>query len=266
VYGPASRTAHTSRRDYHRNTTPGLARLADLGVTFEHHEDAVDRYDTTIAVADGLVTVLAAAIRARHPDTLIVVTSDHGEEFLEHGGYLHARTLYNEMLRVPLVMSGPGLPPGASVDRLTDHADLFATILDYLRLPDADTQGESLLRTSTEGQDRVYAEKRIGLFAARSLITADGKFIESKPAVQRGVNPSMAGDGTWEYYRDPLGSDSPDSIADAPSDVLEMTRAAMADIWSESQERHQTGSLGRSTQREMTSDEIEALHALGYAE
>jgi len=232
----------------------------------EHHEDAVDRYDTTIEFADRLLTILVARIRARHPNTLVIVTSDHGEEFLEHGGYLHARTLYNEMLRVPLVMSGPGLPSGASVNRLTDHADLFATILDYLRLPEADTQGESLFRATHDGPGRVYAEKRNGVFAARSLITQNGKFIESKPAVKRGIKPSMAGDGSWEYYRDPLGGDSPDSIAAAPSAALDTARAAMAAIWFDSQERHQAGSLGRSTQREMTPQEIEALRALGYAE
>ena len=42
------------------------------------------------------------------PDTLVVVTSDHGEEFLEHGGVLHGRTQFQEVVRVPLIVRGPG--------------------------------------------------------------------------------------------------------------------------------------------------------------
>ena len=45
-------------------------------------------------------------------ETLVVVTSDHGEEFMEHGGVLHGRTHYEELMRVPLILRGPGVPQG----------------------------------------------------------------------------------------------------------------------------------------------------------
>ena len=66
-------------------------------------------------------------IAARFPDTLLIVTSDHGEEFFDHGGYEHARTLYNEVLWVPCVLWGPGVPRG-EVAEVTDSLDLLPTI------------------------------------------------------------------------------------------------------------------------------------------
>jgi arylsulfatase A-like enzyme len=44
--------------------------------------------------------------------TIVVFTSDHGEEFLEHGRCFHLTTLYREVLHVPLIVSAPGLEPG----------------------------------------------------------------------------------------------------------------------------------------------------------
>ena len=50
-------------------------------------------------------------VRGLYDETLIVLTSDHGEELWEHGGYEHGHTLYEELLRVPLVVKTPGTPP-----------------------------------------------------------------------------------------------------------------------------------------------------------
>ena len=46
-------------------------------------------------------------------NTVVVVVSDHGEEFQDHGGWLHGRSVYDELVRVPLVVSWPGkIEPG----------------------------------------------------------------------------------------------------------------------------------------------------------
>ena len=62
-------------------------------------------------------------------DTLVVITSDHGEEFLEHGGLLHGRTQYQELLSIPLILSGPGVPSGKVVDAPVHLVDVVPTIL-----------------------------------------------------------------------------------------------------------------------------------------
>ncbi len=67
-----------------------------------------------------------------YEDALIILTSDHGEEFGEHGGYLHGRTLYQEVLHVPLLVRMPG---GAGARRLASYVPthaLLPTVLDVL--------------------------------------------------------------------------------------------------------------------------------------
>jgi arylsulfatase A-like enzyme len=68
-------------------------------------------------------------------DTAILVTSDHGEEFMEHGGVLHARTYYREVIDVPLVVAGPGVPPGWRSDAVASHIDIAPTLLGLAGLP-----------------------------------------------------------------------------------------------------------------------------------
>jgi arylsulfatase A-like enzyme len=78
-------------------------------------------------------------------DTLVIVTSDHGEELFEHGRAIHHQP-YEEVARVPLVMRGPGIPKGERITRYAELVDLMPTVLDALSLPIPESvQGESLL-------------------------------------------------------------------------------------------------------------------------
>jgi choline-sulfatase len=73
----------------------------------------IDRYDDEIAAVDRSIDVLRRAAAAV-PGTLVVVAGDHGEAFGEHGEYAHSIFVYDTTLRVPLLMSGAGVPaPGA---------------------------------------------------------------------------------------------------------------------------------------------------------
>jgi arylsulfatase A-like enzyme len=65
-------------------------------------------------------------------DSTIVVTSDHGEEFLEHGGVLHGHTHYQELLRVPLILLGPTIPAGVRVRSPVSLVDVVPTLLALL--------------------------------------------------------------------------------------------------------------------------------------
>jgi len=67
-------------------------------------------------------------------DSLIVVTSDHGEEIFEHAMCSHQQP-YEETARVPLVMHGPGIPQGLRIPDLTELVDLMPTLLSLLGLP-----------------------------------------------------------------------------------------------------------------------------------
>lgn len=78
-------------------------------------------------------------------NTLLIITSDHGEELLEHGGVTHGQP-YQETAHVPLVLRGPGIPAGARVHAWAELVDLMPTVLDALGFPISEhIQGESLL-------------------------------------------------------------------------------------------------------------------------
>jgi len=66
--------------------------------------------------------------------TVVVVTSDHGEEFQEHGRLTHGSHLYDETIRVPLVIAGPQIPAGRRDDQV-QGIDLFPTLVRVLGLP-----------------------------------------------------------------------------------------------------------------------------------
>ena len=84
------------------------------------------RYGQEVSRADAALTPLITLLRKR--GATIVVTADHGEEFFDHGGFEHGHTLYGELIRVPLVISGPGLARG-EVRGVVQHVDLSRGIL-----------------------------------------------------------------------------------------------------------------------------------------
>ncbi len=97
----------------------------------EQREALVARYDCEIRYQDEALGMVFAALRSsgRASDTFIIVTADHGEEFLEHGGYSHGHSLYNELLQVPLIIAGPGLPAGEARLEPVSLMDILPTVL-----------------------------------------------------------------------------------------------------------------------------------------
>ena len=114
-----------------------------------------DLYDGEVRFTDHHLGRLFAALEERGllDDTIIAVVADHGEEFGEHGGRLHRRTLFEEVVRVPLLLAGPGIPR-ATVTTPVGMVDLLPTLLDLLDLaPPADLAGRSLRPLLNEGPD-----------------------------------------------------------------------------------------------------------------
>lgn len=120
----------------------------------EEIQAELDAYDGTIAFLDQHLGRLFDELRKRGllQNTLIVVTSDHGEQFGEHGLFAHANSLYRQLLHVPLVIALPGeVPAGRSLREPVSLRDIPATVLDLVepgsRSPLA---GRSLRRTWSE--------------------------------------------------------------------------------------------------------------------
>ena len=96
----------------------------------------VDLYDAGIRQMDDELQRLLAFLRDERllDDTLLVLTSDHGEEFMERGGVLHGRTQFQEVMRVPLLMRGPGLPAGRRETAPVSLVDVMPTLLSRARV------------------------------------------------------------------------------------------------------------------------------------
>lgn len=143
--------------------------------------------------------------------TLVVITADHGEEFGEHGNWTHGYALYEESLRVPLVVLAPGLEPGRD-GRLAQSVDIVPTILDALGLPSPDPlDGRSLLRPAA-GPAYVFADWPPAGFAAR-----DARFTYLRPAVA-GAAPRL-----YDRVRDPR--ETVDVSAALPAEAARLREA-----------------------------------------
>jgi arylsulfatase A-like enzyme len=108
-----------------------------------------DAYDSAISWVDRNVGRLVQELQEKDllRRTLIVIASDHGEGFYEHGREGHAETLYREVSEVPLIFSLPfAFEEGIVVEPLVRNVDIWPTLLDLLGLPPLpETDGHSLL-------------------------------------------------------------------------------------------------------------------------
>lgn len=144
-FAPAS--ARAAQVEAYLRTVPTDRRVFLWVHLFEPHEPYeahpefpfgdrdVDRYDAEIAAADAGIGAVLAAVRAVRPQAAAIVTADHGEEFSEHGGRYHGTTVYEEQVRVPLVINAPGLFQPRRVAAPVELVDLLPTVLAGLEIP-----------------------------------------------------------------------------------------------------------------------------------
>jgi arylsulfatase A-like enzyme len=111
--------------------------------------DFIDLYDAEIAFNDHHFGLLLDRLKADgfYDSMLIVVLSDHGEEFFEHGAWQHGKTLYDEQLHIPLIVKFPnGEGAGLRIDAPARQIDVLPTLLDYLGMEiPSSLDGRSLL-------------------------------------------------------------------------------------------------------------------------
>ncbi len=143
-----------------------------------------DLYDATIAFVDDQLAALFSFLEQRGllDDTLVLLTSDHGEEFGEHGLGGHGYTLYDENLRVPLILVHPSLA-ARRVEAQVRILDLVPTIFDLLALePSPVWQGASLVPIMGGAPARLIAISENAHNPLRSVRTPAHKYIASMGA------------------------------------------------------------------------------------
>jgi arylsulfatase A-like enzyme len=200
-----------------------------------------------------------------YDNTLIVITSDHGEAFLERGHEGHARRVYRESTEIPLLFSFPfKLDPGLVVQTRSANVDVWPTILDLVgAAPLEESDGRSLVPAM--------------------LAQARGEALSDEPATsfldlhwgQRGrkPNPSVAvADGSWRYIQTPDATQPLEEIFDASNDPAERRNLASDDPERLAHMRALSDQYmgapplwGDAPTREIGELELNQLRALGYA-
>ncbi len=200
--------------------------------TKEEVDGLLDAYDASIAYLDQQLGELFAALEQRGllRNTIVIVTSDHGEEFNEHGQMNHGNTLYFPSLHVPLIVSGAGIPEGVSVGQPVTLRDLPATVLDLIGAPArAALPGQSLARHWRAGGDS------LGALSGNSASPIFGEVdyarnLPSSIPVSQGSMKSVVVDG-HHFIR---GADGSEDLFDVRSDPWERTNLlsvpALSDI------------------------------------
>jgi arylsulfatase A-like enzyme len=196
-------------------------------------------------------------LRGLYDDMTIVVTSDHGEEFQEHGGFWHGTTLYDEALHVPLFIKLPGNKlPGTTVQHFVQSIDLMPSLLRIASLPvPRGVQGQDIFNPHTS----VFAEESHegNVLQALRLQRAGStvKLIEANPGNPRKLAP-------LELYRVDQDPGEQVNLVQEQPELLDLTQKAL-------HVEAKDAAAGRATQRsvDITSDPatVERLRALGYA-
>ena len=140
----------------HNPYTPPPGYLAQVAADAGDDRASADAaaYDAEIRYTDDVLAHFLAGLDAAGAgDALVVLTSDHGEQFGEHGLWMHGNSLYDELLHVPLIVRAPGLvPAGKRIATDVGLLDVVPTILDLAGAgapPHGD--GRSLARMIREG-------------------------------------------------------------------------------------------------------------------
>lgn len=185
----------------------------------EEVEPARDDYDRLIAYLDSRVGSLLAELdrRGRLRNSLVILTSDHGEEFGEHGFTGHGNSLYIQSVHVPLIVSWPGhVPAGLAVPAAVSLRDIPATVADLLGLPPPAFPGRSLARLWRDG----------GVAVETETVVSEVPFTPNAPGhypVSRGGLRSLVEAGL-RYIHDPARPGA--ELYDLDSDPGELTNLA----------------------------------------
>jgi arylsulfatase A-like enzyme len=209
-------------------------------------------YDATVGHADVIVGRILELLReqGRYDDSIVVVTADHGEEFHEHGHWGHGKSLYDELVRVPLVMRGPGIGAGRVVSEPVMLVDVLPTLAKLVGL-DRRPAWDGVDVGSLVSDRLAYAELiREGGFESYMAVRQLRKYIETSAGLGEPLRAELYDLASDPFEHANLGASS--ASAAELADVLARLRRTAADKRVE------------RAQVELDDAAEERLHALGY--
>ncbi len=182
-------------------------------------EHLLARYDGEIRFTDDIISEILGALdrKGRLANAIVVITADHGEEFFEHGRKGHHRTLYDEVVKVPLIVRWAGrYRSGVQVEDQVRLVDLMPTLLAAAKVPlTHPISGRDITPLLTGQESLPPADALVELLIDKN----DLRGLRSNTRKLTGI-PSR---NAWEYYD--LAADPAES-----SPAASMTPSIIADI------------------------------------
>ncbi|MFH1039270.1 MAG: sulfatase [PVC group bacterium] len=191
----------------------------------------ISRYDGEIRFVDVQINTLIGELKSLkiYDKTLIIITSDHGQAFGEHGDYGHGKTIYQDQLKVPLLIKCPGnFYGGRVVEGPVRSIDIVPTILDVLDISsDVPWEGVSVLpliknEKTKKSCGNIYIEENLDdTFILGGVIkNNEWKYILTEKSELRDVEK----EGREELYNLTQDPEELNNLAHLESDVLETMR------------------------------------------
>jgi choline-sulfatase len=224
-------------------------------------------YDGEVRHVDANIGRVIARLKSLgiYDQTLIVFTSDHGEEFWEHGRFEHGHSVYEELLHVPLLVKLPGSSRTARVARPVTTTSVTPTMLDLCGIPfDADALSARSLRPALQrASGGATAPDQCD-----PLVSTGCAYYENQVAIRVGdlkyIRRLLSGrEELYDLSADPgerisLMANRPDAIEEC-SRLLDRHRARCAEL----RERY---GIARQADADLSEALLQDLRSLGYAE
>ncbi len=155
-------------------------------------EEVISKYDSAIRYVDHEIGRLVDFLKKSDlfDETIFIITSDHGESLTEHGILFDHHGLYDESIKVPLILSNVPVSNNKKFKSFIQHVDIAPTVLDLLSIPfeESDFDGMSLVPLMEEK-----------LSSLRSFIVAEERYTENKTAIRT---------DEWKYIYSPSKNDA----------------------------------------------------------
>jgi len=215
---------------------------------------AVSQYDGSIGFMDLQIGELVGYLKQNglFENTLIIITSDHGEALGDHGSLGHNASVYQDQIHVPLIVKYPGSGHGGRVEDRVSHVDILPTILDVAGLaPRSDLPGVSLRRLTSKPNRTILSERHYG-----PCQTTGDNIPEVQFAVLRGSSKLISSsNGVRELY----------DVANDPGEKNNLYPAGSPAVLEDFlQEWMRSTPRRRESQQPLDPEQMKRLRSLGY--
>lgn len=233
--------------DNHRKINSGEIELTPADIAYN-----IALYDGALLQVDSYVGEILANL-SKSPnaeETIVVLMADHGDEFYDHAKVGHGVSLYDELIRVPLILAGRGIPQGRVVETPVQNIDVLPTLIELAGGIAEGAQGRSLVPFFSSGArsepSPVFSE------TASSQAVIDGRW--------KGIYKA---DG-WMLFDVVADPHERNDLSQDPASEPRLQR--LASLLEEFNERNReiAAQLPSATAQEIPDEVLERMRALGY--